>query len=186
MALDTTVAGATADAYITAAEADVFAANRLGRFAVRWLLAGAGALTVDQKENAILQATVDVDAHIRSTIPYSATQRLAFPRVTDYTGTPAVPFLDRLVKEATYEQAAFLAVNADLLDDAATRRARGMYSFDEDGGPSGTLAIDSSLGRFSPRASMLLRDIGATGHATVRSVPMRSIAYATPGIELLP
>jgi len=185
MALDTTVAGATADAYISAAEADVFAANRLGRFSARWLLTGTGALTVDQKENAILQATVDVDAHIRSTIPYSATQRLAFPRTTDYIGTPAVPFLDRLVKEATYEQAAFLAVNADLLDDAATRRARGMFSFNDDD-VSGSLAVDSSLGRFSPRASMLLRDLGGTGHATVRSVPMRSIAYAALGSELLP
>lgn len=179
MALDTTVAGANANAYISVAEADAFAATRLGRFAERWAVT-----STSDKEAAIIQATVDVDAHVRSTVPYSVTQRLAFPRDRDYTGAaPGAPYIDRLVKEATYEQAAFLASMADRLDDAAARRAHGFYSYSDDD-VSGTLALDPAFGHFAGRAVDLLRTLTGLGSASVRSVPVRSLAYIEPLGEL--
>lgn len=186
MPLDTTVAGASADAYITVAEGDTFAGRSLSGFAAAWTAANTAT-----KENAIRQATVDVDAHVRSTDPWTASvyqptpppaaQRLLFPRAIDYTGAaPGTPFIEDRVKQATWEQAAYLLANQKLLDDAARRRARGMFSFSEDEGPSGTLAIDATIGRFSPAAAALLRSLIGTGRAGVRSVPLRSLGYRAP------
>lgn len=192
MALDTTVAGASADAYISVAEADAFAAQRVGD--PSWVTAWT-ALTTTAKENAIRAATIDVDVHVRFTEPWSSAayqpvppptaQRLAFPRSADYTGTaPGTPYIDRLVQQATFEQAIFRVVTSRLLDDAAKRQARGMFQFDETDGPSGTLSTDPTRGRFSPAATHLLRSLTGTGSAGVRSVPIRSLGYQEP-IEVL-
>ena len=175
MALDTTIAGENADAYLSVAEADAYAGRSLSAFAAAW-----SAASPTSKENAIREATVDVDAHVRATTPYSTTQRLLFPRDRDYSGTPAVPFIDRRVKQATFEQAAYLLANQRHLDEAAKRRARGMFSFSEEDGPSGTLAVDPQLGRLSPRAQQLLGSLTGTSHVGVRSVPIRSLAYQEP------
>jgi hypothetical protein len=175
VALDVTVAGPAANSYITVAEADLFAADRLGPFATKWL---SGGLTSDQKENALITATRDVDAHVGHATPFVATQRLLFPRDIDYTGTVVLtPFLHRAVKEATFEQAIFLASNADILDQAATRRAHGLYAFNNPDGTGGSLAVDPNIGTFSPLAHKLLVTLAATGLSTVRSVPMRSLVY---------
>lgn len=186
MALDTTVAGAAADSYVSVTEADTLAGQSLSSFAAAWTAA-----TTAKKENALRQATVDVDTHVRSTEPWTAAafqpvpapaaQRLLFPRSTDYTGTaPGTPYIEARVKQATYEQAAYLLANQPLLDAAAQRRARGMFSFSEEDGPSGSIAIDPTLGRFSPAAALLLRSLTGTGSGSVRSVPIRSLAYQEP------
>ena len=175
MALDTTVAGASANSYISVAEADAFAADRLGPFATKWL---SGGLTADQKENALITATRDVDAHVHPLTQFSTTQRLLFPRDVDYTGTTVLtPFIHRAVKEATFEQAIFLAANAEILDNAATRRAHGLYAFNNPDGTGGSLAVDPNIGTFSPLAHKLLATLSSTGLSTVRSVPMRSLTY---------
>ena len=175
MALDTTVAGPNADSYISVAEATEFASRSLSGFAASWTAASA-----ERKENALRQATADVDVHIRSTTPYLSTQRLAFPRDRDYSGDPAAPYIEWRVKQATYEQAAYLLANQKLIDDAARRRARAMFSFSEEDGPSGTIAIDPAIGLFSPAAAALLRGLAGTGSGGVRSVPIRSLAYREP------
>lgn len=175
MAFDTTVAGAAANAYISVAEADAFANDDIGAFPEHWLTGG---MSADQKENTIVQATLDIDAYIGETIPWASSQRLRFPRSSDYTGTaPGTPFIQRFVKEATYKQAIYLASNIEQLEAAATRRARGLYSFNDDD-VSGTLALDPRLGQLAPDAIALLRAVsGATGAATVQSVPMRTLTY---------
>lgn len=176
MVLDATVAGASADSYITVAEADAFAAVRLGRFAEKWR---AAATTADNKEDALKQATSDVDAFVRLGSRYSDLQALAFPRSTDYTGTPPAEtaLIPRRVREATYEQAAFLLTVAPLQDDFAERRARGLFSFNEDN-VSGSLASSPEFGRMAPRAEQLLRSVVVTRSAFVGSVPVRSATVA--------
>ncbi|MCA1570312.1 MAG: hypothetical protein LC798_08350 [Chloroflexi bacterium] len=170
MPLDTTPGGALADSYLSIAEADALANSRMTGYPAVWL-----ALANEEKEKALRQATVDVDVHVNSTPRYSTTQALLFPRSTDYLGEPAVPFIHARVKEATYYQAAYLAANHELLDQAAQRRARQLFSFDEDGGPSGSIAINPLLGRFSPDAERILTDLPQTGQAGIISRRIRTI-----------
>jgi len=176
MPLVTTPGGALADSYLSIAEADALANSRMTGYPVVWL-----ALSVPEKEKALRQATVDVDVHVRSVPRYSTTQALLFPRGIDFSGSPAVPYIHARVREATYFQAAYLAANRELLDDAGRRRARQMFSFDENGGPSGTIAINPLLGRFSPDAERLLTDLPQTGSAGIVSRRLRTI-YNTDAI----
>jgi hypothetical protein len=173
VAIDATVAGANADSYLTVAEADAFAAVRLGRFAARWLDAGT---TTDNKEDALKQATSDVDAFVRVGPRFSTTQALIFPREIDELND--VPFLPKRVKEATYEQAAYVLATANLQDDAADRRARGLFSFSEDN-LGGTVAVDPNFGRLAPRAEQLLRSVFTTRAAYSGSVPVKSAVLAS-------
>lgn len=134
MALDATVAGATADSYLTVAAADALAAADVGPEATAWLDAGAA-----EKEQALKRATREIDAEVRSDwVRYSYTvtspyrQRLRFPRSIDYTGTsPKVPFIPDDIINATYEQATYVHKNAAVLDAAAVRRAQGLRSGSE-------------------------------------------------------
>lgn len=173
MALDATVAGASADSYITVAEADAFAAVRLGRFAERWRDA---ATTTDQKEDALKQATSDIDAFVRIGAAYLTVQALAFPRLIDVDDLD-VAFIPKRVKEACYEQAAYVLATAELQDDYAERRARGLFTFTEND-VSGSLAGNADFGRLAPRAEQLLQSVFVTRSAAAGSSRVGSATVA--------
>lgn len=149
MVLDATVGGVSADSYIDVATADALNANRLGPQATRW-----SAATEATKEKALKQATIDIDARVSVGLPWDDDQALRFPRAVDVDELDA-PFILTRIQRATYEQAAYLLSNAELLDDAARRRARGLFSFDEDN-LSGTLSTNPLLGLLAPAAEALL------------------------------
>ena len=172
--LDATIAGPSANSYLTVAEADGFAQRDLGPEAEAWLAA-----PEDVKERALMRAATDVDeARPSILIRYTAAQALDFPRDTDWTGSPAVPFIPGAVKRAAYLQAAFVVRNSKAIDDAAGRRARGLYSFSDDD-LSGTISLDATLGLFSPRAQRVLASVGGAGvrRSGIISVPMVSDAF---------
>lgn len=165
MALDVTIAGASADSYISLAEADALANNRLGREAQSWLSS-----SITDKERALRQAAIDIDGLARSATRYDGLQSLLFPRSSDLDATD-LPLIPIRVKQAQFEQAAYLISNANLISDAASRRARGMFSFSEDN-LQGSLAIDSQVGLISPRAEQLMATLTRTTRGTLRSVPI--------------
>lgn len=155
MALDVTVGGPAADAYVSIAEADAFAASDLGRFAKAWTEA-----TSEQKEAALRRATTEVDAYSGVTdvdAYYYGTQRLAFPRSidVDVNGTVVIPVN---VKRASYLQAAYLILAADVIDDAALRRAKGFTSYANPDGTGGQIG-SVNQGRLHPSAEALLGTI---------------------------
>ena len=153
MPLDATVAGASADSYLTVADADALANEDLGPQAVGWLAA-----SVPMKEKALKRATREIDLFIGDLggLRYAATQRLLFPRAIDVSGTPATPFIHRSIRSATYEQAAYVLANADKLDEAAQRRARGLFAYSNPDGTGGSVAVDPAFGRLSPDVEGLL------------------------------
>ena len=59
MAIDATIAGASANSYLTVAAADALAASELGRDMKAWTAA-----TTDEKEAALVRATEEVDAEV--------------------------------------------------------------------------------------------------------------------------
>ena len=164
MAIDATVAGASANSYLTVAAADLLAASELGRDMKAW-----SAATVEEKEAALVRATEEVDAEVgRVVYPATATQSLLFPRRTDYVGS--IYFIPARLARATILQAAFLLRNADLLDDAVSFRARGLSNFSNPDGTSGQLADDPSFGRLHPRARSLLVEF-AEGSVVATIIP---------------
>lgn len=150
MALDATVGGASADSYIDVATADAFAASDLGTFATDW-----AAATTDVKERALKKATRQIDSFIVGTelVRWDNDQALLFPRSEDVL--VSTPFIPTKLKIAVYEQAKYLLSNADLLDAAAMRRARGLTQFSEPN-VSGSLSEDADFGRLSREAVDLL------------------------------
>jgi hypothetical protein len=155
--IDATVAGASADSYLTVDEADALAIADLGRQARQWL-----ASDLDTKEAALKRATRDVDDFV-DVVPsrwsYDAAtgaplQALLFPRGGD--ALEGVPFIPSTVVRATYEQAAYLILNADAIDAAASRRAQGLSNFANPDGTGGTLSTDPHAGRLAPRVERLL------------------------------
>lgn len=178
MAIDATVAGASANSYLTVAEADALAASDLGPQAERWV---AAATTVDLKERALRRATREIDAFLADhpVARYSLTQTLRFPRSTDITGDPATPFLPRTLKDATYEQAAYLVSNAKLLDEAASRRAHGLFSYSNPDGTGGSVSVNPAFGRLSPDVeALLLRSFSR--RSSMGSMRIRSSLDPTP------
>lgn len=177
MALDATVGGASANSYLEVAAADAAADADLGRFAEKWRTAA-----LDRKERALIRASREISRHLGPQTRFTPTQALPFPRSTDYTGIAPdlVPILPADLLRATYEQAVFLNANAEILDDAATRRAQGMFSSTDDNG-SYSLAIDPQLGRIAPEALAALSALsgrrGSRAGRTIVSVPMRSSLY---------
>jgi hypothetical protein len=171
LALDATVAGSSANAYITEAEADEFA--RADPVAGdKWLEA-----TTEEKERDLMAAVADLDAHRKpGWLPFDAAQALVFPRSTDAVGDPAVASIPAIVKRATYEQAVYLRVNASNLRDSSGRRARGLVSFADDDG-SGAQAIDPTFGLLAPKAVLLLNSLARFRPAGIVAVRMRS-SYA--------
>lgn len=150
-ALDTTPAGAAANAYISTEAADDLAGADVGRYAAHWQ-----ALARDDKERAILRATRDVDAYVGYVdTGYATDQALLFPRWydVDSAGQPVLP--DAVVR-ATYEQAIYVAKVGELIDDDASRRARGLNSWTEGLTGGGTLEGEPHLGQYAPRMRRLL------------------------------
>jgi hypothetical protein len=169
VAIDATVAGAASDSYLTLSEAALLAGDDLGPQADGWL-AAADPL----REKALKRATREIDAFVNlPSARYSTTQALLFPRDIDITGTPLVAILPRVLKIATYEQAAYLLANAKHLDEAASRRAHGLFSYSNPDGTGGSVALDPSFGRLSPDVeALLLRSFrlrGRTGSMRIRS-----------------
>lgn len=125
--IDATVAGATANSYLTVADADALAADDFGPEREWWLDAGG-----EQKELALKRATAELDDWLRSGwTRWDLSQALLFPRSIDYSGTPAAAFIPSRIGRATYYQAAFLVRNARVLAAADVRRARGLASASE-------------------------------------------------------
>lgn len=170
MTLDATVAGTTANAYLTLEEADAYAAEDLGSDVTTW-----EASDDADREAAIIQATVDIDEYNRrvTETPYSSTQALRYPRSVDVVDDEAV-VVTRL-KRATYEQAKYRLVNADLFADARARRARGLAAFSDDDG-SGTMSLHPEMERWSDRARVFLDGLIRTGRrpAAMYAVRMSS------------
>lgn len=178
MPLDATVGGVNANSYLTVAEADALNLTRpnygAGSEAARWTAA-----TTTQKEQALISATDDIDAHIRVGLPWDNDQRLRFPRAIDINEADAA-FVPWRVKHATYEQAVYLLANQAMLEQAAMRRARQLFSFDEDG-LSGSVALNSQTGLLAPQAELLLAPLVqlSTSRTRVGSIRVRS-RYAEP------
>jgi hypothetical protein len=175
VALDATVAGASANSYLTLEAAAALNAERLGPQAARW-----SAASETDRIKALISASVYIDAAVRTGLRYISTQRLVFPRAVDVLA--GVPFIPLDVQRATFEQALHLLSNAHLMDDNAARRARGMFQFDEQGGPSGTLAIDGAIGLLSPMAQFFLKRVvplTGSGSGRVSSVRIHS-RYSRP------
>jgi hypothetical protein len=157
MVLDATVAGASADAYLTVEDADGRASRDLGEYAAAWSSASTEAgdgPNRRKKEAAIRRATEDVEM-VASVVemPYDDDQARVFPRADDELD--AEPYIVERVLKATYLQAVFLFSNAEMLDHAATRRARGLTSFSEPN-VSGSLADRADYGRYAPGLERLL------------------------------
>jgi len=166
VALTTTVAGASSNSYLTVADADALANQHLGREARSWLAA-----SVTDKERALIQAAQDIDTLVGSVVRYDDLQALTFPLSTDVDAITLMPYIEPRVKRAQYAQAAYLIHNADLISDAATRRARGLFSFSEDN-MSGSLTVDGSIGLISPAAQAIMASLTQRTRATLRSVPI--------------
>lgn len=164
MPLDATLAGASANSYLTVAAADVHALDDLGRNRTAWLAA-----TVEDREAALIRATEEIDATVGRVDSYAVVgQRLLFPRSWDVvTGTTTPKLPDRLAK-AVYLQASYLIANANLLDDAAARRARGLSNFSNPDGTSGQLSSDSTFGTLHPRVDRMLDEF--TSGAVVATI----------------
>lgn len=167
MALDATVAGASADSYLTVAAADAYAAADLGPDVDAW-----AAATVASKESALKLATADIDAEYGLDVArYSITQALVFPRSTDLVANVAT--LPSGVKRATWEQAKYRYANRKLFADARARRARGLASFSDDDG-SGTMSLHAEMEGLSIAARRFLAGVTRyrTGGRRIIDVPV--------------
>jgi len=151
MTLDVTIGGSAADSYITVAEADAYAFDDLGHAAGFWLSAD-----VAKKEAALRRSTREIDAYVAPTVPYADTQSLAFPRASDVVSGAAV--LPEKLRHATYLQAAYVLRNADIIDEAASRRARGLVNFANPDGTGGQVSTDPD-NAIHPHVPTLLRGL---------------------------
>lgn len=169
MALDATVAGVSANSYLTVAAADALAAERIGPDYEKWIAAD-----VEEQEKALISATESIDAwRDWHAVPYAALQALVFPRVTDLVAD--APTLPARIKLATFEQAVYLMANAKMIADSGARRARGLISFSEGDG-SGTQAVDPTWGLMAPKAVHHISAVPTLRRSSLTSVPMRSAA----------
>lgn len=169
MPLIATPGAADANSYLTLAEADAIAnARGLGRAASGWLSANDA-----DKEKALIQATVDIDAYMATTaVRWSTTQSLVFPRYSDVDTVTHDPYIIMAIQNAAYEQAIHVLANADKMADAETRRARGLLSFSDDDA-SGSVAR-AGFGLMAQRAEAYLKSIIAGGRTTLKSVDIAS------------
>lgn len=150
MTLDATVAGASANSYLTLAAGDAYADVDLGRLRDAWRAA-----SIEEREAALIRATSEIDDEVgRVDVAYSTTQARLFPRYVDQANS--IAFIPTKVARATWRQAAFLLKNAKVIDDAASFRARGLSNFANPDGVSGALADDESYGRLEPSVRKLL------------------------------
>jgi len=133
MALDATVAGASADSYLTVAAADALAAGDLvgDPEVAKWL---DPATTLAMKEQALRQASNHVNAQVSTGwLPYApaaqASSGMVFPRSIDVTGS--TPFIPKGIKLAVYQQARYLLRNARTIAQARVRQAQALESASE-------------------------------------------------------
>jgi hypothetical protein len=166
--LNATPGAADANSYLTVDEADAIANERgLGRAASAWLSADDAT-----KEKALIRASSEIDAYMVTTATrWASDQALLFPRYAD-ADAMNVPYIIPNVRMATFEQAAHVNANADKIDDADTRRARGLISFSDDDA-SGSVAR-SGFGLLSSRAEAYMKGILAAGRTTLKSVDIDS------------
>jgi len=156
VALDATVAGASADSYLSVADADTLAGTDMGPEADKWLDAKTTTLS---REKALKRATREIDGYIRSGWDkYSADQALRFPREIDEASSS--PFIPADIEVATYHQAAYVLKNAPVIDKANARHARGMSQFSESN-LSGSVDEDV-VNIISPRAMHYLSGFSVT------------------------
>jgi len=169
MALDATVAGASADAYLTVADADAIAAADMGSEAERWL---SSSTTVTQREIALKRATREIDDLPHSGTAYSTTQALVYP-LSDDLDVNGDPIIVKRVRHATYYQAAFVLSNAAVIDRANARRARDVSQASE---PDMSYTLgEGGRSIYSPRALQSLEG-NARGGGMVA-------VWATTGLE---
>jgi hypothetical protein len=163
--VDVTPGGAEANSYLTVDEADAMAAlTGMGPADQAWLDAPSST-----KEKALIRATSEIDAYLKvAGSRYSIEQSLLFPRTLDVISN--VPYILADVQRATYAQAAHLVRNAEVLDNADSRRARGLISFSDDDGSGSVVSTRPEFGQLSSRALQYLRAIRGLGRATLRSV----------------
>lgn len=162
MPLDVTPGGTAADSYLSVADSLLYANNDLGSFAAGWIAADSAT-----QEKALRRATRDIDRFLGATVAgYAIGQRLSFPRYYDVDPITGLPIIPERVQEATYLQAIYVLANADVIDQASTRRARGLMNFTEPN-VSGAIAEDANFGRLSPDAAALLTGEGFEGGAIV-------------------
>ena len=164
MTLDATVAGASADSYLTVAAADALAGTDMGPEADLWLKS---TITIDDRERALKRATNEIDGYVRSGWPkYAASQALRFPRSIDVSS--ATPFIPSDITKATYHQAAYILKNHSVIDRANARHARALSQYSEDG-VSGSLD-DDAVNIISPRAMHYLADYGKASQSKPASM----------------
>lgn len=184
MTFDATVAGSTANSYLSTAAADALAAGDAGPGAAAWL-----ATDVPSQQKVLQRATREVNAYLRSSgiARYSATQALLYPRAVDVLSN--TPFIPTPVQFATYAQAKFLNVNAAVLDAAQARKARGIDSGSEPNVSWSARSMPADVPFLCDQALGFLQGIYGRA-ATVRSVVIGT-AYTypvlgDPGLDVLP
>lgn len=101
MALDATPGGASANSYITRADADTYFGSRFGTAA--W-----DALGNSDKEKALQQATRELDRVLFHGVKWTSTQALQFPRDVQEQAVDEIP---PEVQHACCEQALWIAQN---------------------------------------------------------------------------
>jgi hypothetical protein len=157
MALDATVAGPSANSYLSVAAADAFALEDIGLAKAAWIAA-----TDEDKEAALIRATEEIDGLIGETSSKAdPAQALLFPRLDDVAYGTSTFIIPGRLEKATYLQAAYLIQNAKLIDDAASRRARGLQNFANSDGTGGQLADSPDFGRLHPRVERMLDPLAA-------------------------
>lgn len=141
MALDATVAGSSANSYLSVADADELAeADAI--LGAKWLAAGQ-----PDRERCLVAATRDCETYKGTVGPaFSSTQARRFPRAIDVADS--VPFLPPALRQAVYEQAVHLLVNGKNIADAQARRAQGTLSQQDNNG-AWTAALDPRFGRYA-------------------------------------
>lgn len=161
MPLDVTPGGSASDSYLSLADALAYATSDLGLYADGWQAADNAT-----REKALRRATRDIDRYVGSTVePYADGQKLAFPRWEDVDAT-GLPIIVPRLQEATYQQAAYVLHNSEVIDQASTRRARGLTNFTEPN-VSGQVADSATYGKLAPEVEALLTGEGFEGGAIV-------------------
>lgn len=181
MTLDTTIAGATADSYITVAWAIAYAGTRdMGPEADKWL---DPATEIAQHERALRRATSDIDAYVRTGYPrYSATQALRFPRSVDVDAADAAIILEE-IRRATYHQAVYVLANATVIDRASSRHARNAASASEPNIQYTMVSPDRGISVMSPRALPFLSDFSVAARPITGTLSSSRIASGFPGVS---
>ena len=106
MPLDATIAGPTSTSYLALTDANTMATN--------FGLSNWPSLTDDQKNEALLRATCDIESHrIHDPAPFDPKQSLTFPRMNDCSVTTGLPLIPPPVLWAVMFQADYYGLNGE-------------------------------------------------------------------------